>query len=138
MHEASRKSGLRSVEEDWTRPLIVGDLDGKALGPAFQRPSYSPDGQRIVYKTGAPNTLVRVASVADGRGVPLDAESIDQHSPAWSPDGKWIAYQRLQGDGLGARRKYPPVAVSPCDLRRRRLAAAITRLGHPRASGSRT
>ena len=29
--------------------------------------------------------------------MPLDRESPDQHSPAWSPDGKWIAYQRLHG-----------------------------------------
>src|SRR5262249_4510965 len=34
---------------------------------------------------------------ADGLGVPLDQESPDQHSPAWSPDGNWIAYQRLNG-----------------------------------------
>ena len=30
--------------------------------------------------------------------MPLDPVSPDQHSPAWSPDGKWIAYQRLHGE----------------------------------------
>ena len=29
--------------------------------------------------------------------MPLDRDSPDEHSPAWSPDGKWIAYQRLAG-----------------------------------------
>lgn len=29
--------------------------------------------------------------------MPVDGESLDQHSPAWSPNGKWIAYQRLHG-----------------------------------------
>jgi Tol biopolymer transport system component len=52
-----------------------------------------------VYEVWANTHRVWVASVADGRGVPLDTASPDEHSPAWSPDGNWIVYQRLSGAG---------------------------------------
>ena len=87
----------RSIEEGWTRPIIPRQ-PGADSWTNLNRASFSPDGVRIVYEVLGPRHAIWVSSVADGRGVPLDPESPDQHSPAWSPDGKWIAYQRLHDE----------------------------------------
>jgi TolB protein len=88
---------VRSLDEGWARPVVARGPQS-AGWTGVTKPSFSPDGQRLVHEVhaGALHT-VWVSSLADGRGVPLDDESLDQHSPTWSPDGRWIAYQRLKG-----------------------------------------
>jgi len=88
---------IRSLDEGWARPVVARGPQS-AGWTGVTKPSFSPDGQRLVHEVhqGALHT-VWVSSLADGRGVPLDDESLDQHSPTWSPDGRWIAYQRLKG-----------------------------------------
>jgi Tol biopolymer transport system component len=88
---------IRSLLEGWSQAIVKRDPEGRATWQNLHRPSFSPDGRRIVYEVVGARHAIWVAAVADGRGVPLDAESPDQHSPAWSPDGNWIAYQRLVG-----------------------------------------
>jgi Tol biopolymer transport system component len=58
--------------------------------------SWSPDGRRIVfsaYKHDAHGDLY-VADVATRRVTPLLATPAGERRPVWSPDGRWVAYQR--------------------------------------------
>ena len=65
---------VRSVEEGWARPIVKREPEGAAWSN-LNRPSFSPDGLRIVYEVIGARHAVWVSSVADGRGVPLDQES---------------------------------------------------------------
>ncbi len=55
----------------------------------------SPDGARLAYFSEG---VLRVRAL-DGSGAPTDLVRDDQgHSPAWSPDGRWLAYARGNAD----------------------------------------
>jgi dipeptidyl aminopeptidase/acylaminoacyl peptidase len=60
------------------------------------RPVFSPDGQKVAYEVYGAQHLIWVSPVAGGRAVQLDSETTDQHGPAWSPEGNWIAYRRVR------------------------------------------
>lgn len=85
---------LRSSEEGWARPVVAGDQEGSLL---ISTPRFSPDGQRIAYMKAGARHAILVANLAGGRPVPIDQEAGDQHGPAWSPDGNWVAYARYLG-----------------------------------------
>lgn len=58
-------------------------------------PSWSPDGDQIVYAGGAP-LRIHVAHVAESRVETLPPGVADY--PSWSPDGRWIAYSVWTSD----------------------------------------
>ena len=60
-----------------------------------QTPSWSPDGEEIVYACGTRTFDVCVMSAGgSGRRILVEADGSTRPAPAWSPDGKWIAYVR--------------------------------------------
>ncbi|NJD09137.1 MAG: hypothetical protein FIB01_01410 [Gemmatimonadetes bacterium] len=63
-------------------------LDWQAGESADLRPSWSPDGSRLVFSDGIALSLWTPASPA---ATPLPGTQ-DGVAPAWSPDGNWIAF----------------------------------------------
>ncbi len=62
-------------------------------------PSFSPDGNQIVFTMAAPkqnHTDVFVQQIGAGSPLRLTTDPGSDYNPVWSPDGRWIAF--LRGD----------------------------------------
>jgi Tol biopolymer transport system component/serine/threonine protein kinase len=92
-------------------------VDGDAV-----QPSWSPDGQRLVYwsNTGGQRDIYTVAAVGGAR-VAVTRDSAIDWSPVWSPDGRFIYFSsdrggamtlwRIEVDQRTGQAQRPPEAV---------------------------
>jgi TolB protein len=89
--------------------IWVINADGSGLlqlthnpGPEFD-PSWSPDGQRIVYRDSRRginrDDEIYVMNADGSEQTNLTRNPADDWGPAWSPDGTWIAFSSTR-DGL--------------------------------------
>lgn len=62
-------------------------------GSAIFRPSWSPDGERIVYSNGLGLLMWQPGSGDDPQLIPGTPDGV---WPAWNPRGDWIAFTRLE------------------------------------------
>lgn len=75
------------------------------LGAYADQPSLSPDGRQVAFvsdRDQAGNLDVYVKPLGQGRPIRLSSHPAVEYSPAWSADGRWIAFLRAVR-GLGAR-----------------------------------
>lgn len=92
---------------------LTSDMpDGKAGLNEDSEPTWSPDGSHVAFVREYPNELryrseIWVTSAKGGKGssaIRLTPDSADRRSPAWSNDGKSLAY-------LSAAERHGPYAV---------------------------
>ena len=136
--------GIASVvaKSDAVQPgyvLYAMDADGShqlRLSPPGQSdafgPSASPDGRSIVYRVamnGSAASDLYVGQV-DGSRVAARITHSGRHDtqPAWSPDGRWIAYVSAPADTSG---DFELDLVRPDGSGRRVLARGVTALSGP-------
>ena len=90
---ASSRTGLQRLfrlrvrRRDVSGPLVDGDQ--RTPG------SWSPDGRRLAFHELRPDRLRDIWTWRDGAGeeaVPWLATGANERAPAFSPDGRWIAY----------------------------------------------
>jgi Tol biopolymer transport system component len=83
---------FRSTGESVSRRLASGDLE-----TGVERAAFSPDGQRLAFVRIGLKHVIWVSHVSGGPAVPLENQTADQHSPAWSPSGDWICFTDATG-----------------------------------------
>jgi serine/threonine protein kinase/Tol biopolymer transport system component len=98
---------LGRVREDnapnlWRMNLVTGELKELTFGTDIEKGSCTPDGKWAVYNDNGPGRIFKVP--VDG-GTPVEMAHGTQFSPPVSPDGKLIAYGRIEGQGANAKSK---------------------------------
>jgi len=91
-----------------------------SLPGVTRSPSFSPDGNQIAFGWTGPagnNQDIYVQQIGAGTPLRLTTDAGRDYSPLWSPDGRWIAFLRGEGEG----RQHELRLVPPLGGRERRL-----------------
>lgn len=84
-----------AIKKSEVRDVVVIPL---TTNPGHQlQPTFAPDGTRVAFSWEGPdgdNTDIYVKLVGPGDPVRLTSDPAEDYSPAWSPDGRWIAALR--------------------------------------------
>ncbi len=89
----------KPVAQEPLRAVPFTTYPGREIDPDF-----SPDGEQVVFSWDGENQDSRdiyVKRLESDTPVRLTSHAASDRSPAWSPDGRWIAFQRRE-DGQGS------------------------------------
>jgi eukaryotic-like serine/threonine-protein kinase len=87
---------LKSRQEGWERPAVTARDFPRTWVMSLGEPSLSPDDQRVAYTMqSSAGHSIYVSNVRGGPPLRLAMGDDAQQSPAWSPDGNWVAYLML-------------------------------------------
>jgi Tol biopolymer transport system component len=107
------------------RQLTIFDRDGKPLTrigkpDLYGRPALSPDGKMVAVSKAdldkeTQDVWLMDVATGDGRKITTSVATEGTQDPAWSPDGRHLAYVALRGGRFGLYRKLP-TADAPEEL----------------------
>ncbi len=83
-------------------PQALVSVPFTSSGGIVQNPNFSPDGSQVVFAWNGPrqtNFNLYVKLIGSNDTLRLTNDASDEGSPAWSPDGKHIAFVRNLGNG---------------------------------------
>jgi gamma-glutamyltranspeptidase len=89
--ESGRRLRVRALAATGGDSVVVGDR-------AVERPTWSPDAERLAFGSATPRPGVYVTT-RDGRYVNVAA--LTRGTPAWAPDGRTLALAEAEGDEAG-------------------------------------
>jgi Tol biopolymer transport system component len=134
----SHNFGARVSSSIYRFSLANGQSQRVTTGVDAYGASASPDGKRIVYRVNRPDSKASDIVVADAdgsRALRITASGYRDTQPAWSPDGKWIAYI---SSPAGTSGNFRLVIMRPDGRNARVLVDGTTRISFPSWSPSST